>query len=239
MHKTLFPVIAALALALPAAATAQQQSATFDLHVLGLKAGTFSYSAVEQGGQYAVTGRLDSGGLIGALRKMRFNASVNGLVNGATLIPARYEGSSDSGRRQSESAMQYRAGVPQIVSYSPPREPGVRDLDPTTQAGTLDPLSALYAGLRDVPAAQACTQNITIFDGRRRSETVVANRAQSGDRITCTGEYRRVAGYSERDMAERRVHPFRMTYTLGQDGIARVTEVRADTTYGRAVLSRR
>ncbi len=229
---------AALALALPLPLAAQETQAAFDLQILGMRAGAFSYSAVERDGQYAVNGRMESAGIVGALRRIRYDASVHGRRTNTGFVPVKYEGSSDTGRRQSESSMQFRNGVPQVMSYSPPREPDARDVDPATQRGAVDPLTALYMALRDVPAAEACTLKVAIFDGRRRSEGATGGRQENGNQITCTGEYRRVAGYSEREMNERRTFPFRMTYRVS-DGVAQVTEVSMDSSYGRAVLRRR
>ncbi|MFC7703971.1 DUF3108 domain-containing protein [Plastorhodobacter daqingensis] len=227
-----------LAIAASGPALAYETQAAFDLNILGLRAGTFVYSAVERDGQYAVNGRMESAGIIGAMRKIRYDAAVRGIVSNNRFVPVSYEGSSDTGRRQSASAMEFRNGVPQVMSYSPPREPDARDVDPSTQAGTVDPLTALFAALRDIPEAQACTHRIAIFDGRRRSEVAIGNRREADGRVTCTGEYRRVAGYSEREMSERQTFPFRITYSLSDD-IARVQEVTMDSVYGRAVLRRR
>ncbi|MFD1913411.1 DUF3108 domain-containing protein [Halodurantibacterium flavum] len=238
--KSFRPLMAALAvsLALPLPAIAQDSRVAFDLHFMGLRAGAFAFSAAERDADYAVTGRLESTGLVGAIRKVRYDAQVTGRRAADRFVPASYQESSDNGRRQVESRMNFQAGVPQVMSYSPPREPSERDVDPATQAGTVDPLTALYAVLRDVPVAEACQARLAIFDGRRRSEVAVGNAQANGNRITCNGEYRRVAGYSERDMAERRVFPFNMTYVVDGD-IARVTEVTTDSIYGRAVMRRR
>lgn len=232
------PLVAIAALAAPLPALAQETSATFDLTILGLRAGTFGYSAVERDGQYALNGRLESAGVIGAIRKIRFDGTVSGRTDGTRYTPSRYDGSNDTGRRASQASIQYSNGVPQVISYDPPREPNARDVDPSTQGGTVDPLTGLYLALRDLPAAEACSQRIPVFDGHRRSEFTVSGRQEAAGRVTCDARYTRVDGYSQREMRDP-VFGLHMTYAVGEDGMARISQVTADTDYGRATLRRR
>ncbi|MFN3938454.1 MAG: DUF3108 domain-containing protein [Gemmobacter sp.] len=211
----------------------------FDFVLRGIRAGTLQWQAVEQNGQYAVSGRLESAGLAGMVRRVRFDARAQGRVNGERLLPLRYEENSDTGRRQSEAVMVWRGGVPQVELVRPEREPGANDLDPADQRGTVDPLTALYATLRDVPAERACSSSVQMFDGRRRSALTLGAPRQEGDRIACTGEYRRIAGFSDKEMAERTRFPFTLTYAPNGDGTMRVIEVAMDTIYGKAYLKRR
>lgn len=239
--RRLLPALAALLLAIgstPAAAD-QQDSAIFDLHLRGLRAGTLSVSGAIEGASYAASGKLQSSGILAAIKKIRYDAKVSGSVSGSRYTPRTYQETADTGRRQSESLMEYRAGVPQLKVYNPPRKPEDQDIDPATQGGTVDPMTAAYATLRDVPEAEACQLSLTLFDGKRRSQVQLSNPVMQGDRITCAGEYRRLEGFSEKDMAEKSRFPFRLIYNPAQNGVLRVGEVQMDTLYGKGVLKRR
>jgi hypothetical protein len=61
---------------------------------------------------------------------------------------------------------------------------------------------------------------------------------QEGDRIVCEGEYRRVAGFSGRQMREKTRFPFEITYAPAGDRY-RIERISIDTLYGRATLDRR
>lgn len=217
----------------------QIDSAVFDLQIRGLRVGTLSLSGAVQGASYSVAGKLSSAGIIGALRKVSYDAKSAGTVKGVTFTPSRYEEKADTGRRESEAVMDYVAGVPQLKVYNPPRKSKSWDIDPATQGGTLDPLTAAYAVLRDVPAEGACNAKFILFDGKRRSQVTLSNPQAAEGGISCTGEYRRLAGFSRDDMAEKVSFPFTLTYQNRADGTLRASQVTMDTLYGKGVLKRR
>ncbi|HSF64530.1 MAG TPA: DUF3108 domain-containing protein [Paracoccaceae bacterium] len=228
----------ALAPALPAASAAEP--AVFDVTLKGLRAATLRIDGTEGDGRYAVTGRLESRGLAAMVRKVRFDAQASGAVAAdGTLQPASFAEQTDTGSRQSEAVIDYAGGVPQVKVALPERKARDYDVDPSTQGGTVDPLTALYATLRDVDAGRECNLSLRMFDGRRASAlTLGAPEAKDG-RVTCAGEYRRVAGFSPKDMAEKTRFPFRLTYAPGPDGRMQVVEVAMDTLYGSARMERR
>ncbi len=228
--------IAAMTLA---AGTAGAEPAVFDLTLRGVPAGALTFVGRETGGRYAVTGRLETGGLAALLRRVRYDAEAEGRVSRGRFTPQRYAEAADTGRRQSKAVMSYEGGVPQVKVYDPPRRTGDRDLDPATQVGTVDPLTALYATLRDVPAGAECNVRHTMFDGQRRSEVALgAPQAVEGG-VACPGEYRRLEGFSAKDMAERSRFPFTVRLEPAANGTMRVAEVSMVTLYGNARLTRR
>ncbi|OYU17510.1 MAG: hypothetical protein CFE34_15360 [Rhodobacteraceae bacterium PARR1] len=228
-----------LALALPLQAEPIRQEARFDLVMLGLTAGSLQFSGIEDGGRYSVRGVLSSGGILAFLRKVSYDARANGRVVEGAYRPARYAERADTGKRVSEAVMEYPRGVPKVVSYNPPREPQKNDVDPATMAGTVDPLTALYATLRDVDPGQECQVTVPMFDGRRSSRLSITAPVVAGDEVTCQGEYRRIAGFSDKDMAEKTVFPFTLVYEPAADGRMRVMLVEMETLYGTARLVRR
>ena len=229
-------VLIGLAGALPARAA---EPVVFDIAIRGIEAAVLRFTGSDSGGGYSVTGRLDSAGLLGLLRTVRYDATARGAVKGKRFTPASYSEKADTGRRKSEAVMEYRRGVPQVKSYNPPRLPGPDTIDPATQGGTVDPLTAIYAVLRDVPAGSECNLKLVLFDGKRRSQVVLGPPTTAKAGVTCAGEYRRLAGYSAEDMAERSRFAFTIALKPAAGGLMQVTEVRTETLYGRAVMTRR
>lgn len=227
-----------LALTAPMA-VAQSQDVRFDLVLRGITAGTLTYSGTHGDQSYDVSGRLQTKGLAAMLKRVRYDASARGTVSGGRYTPHSYSEDADTGRRQSKSVMAYKAGVPQVTQYQPARTPSPNDVSPATQGGTVDPLTALFVTLRDVAPGQECGTDLKLFDGRRASRVTTTNRKVVEKAVTCTGEYRRVAGFSAEDMAEKTRFPFTVTYAPGPDGRMRVTEVSMDTLYGKGRLVRR
>lgn len=224
----------------PAVAQEVRQDATFALEIRGLPVGNLSFSGVETPSRYAVSGVVATSGLAGMLRRMRYDAKVQGSRNARGFAPARYEQSGGSGNRSSQEVVVWQSGMPRIEMREPARLPGARDADPAKQRGTVDTLTALYATLRDVPAGQECTSNVMIYDGRYQMQLRLSKpQAQSGGAVACNGEYIRIAGFSEEEMAERTHFPFTLHYAPVEGGSMRVTQVRMDSLYGSARLVRR
>ena len=220
------------------AAPAWAEEAVFDLSIRGLRAGTLTFAGQEAQGRYSVTGRLESAGLVGMVRRVRYDGQAQGAVRAGRFTPARYSETADTGKRQSQSVMEYRRGVPQVKVYNPPRAPGSGGLDPATQGGTVDPLTAMFATLRDVPAGQECNRKLTLFDGKRRSQVVLGPPQPVEGGVACPGEYRRLEGFSADDMAEKTRFPF--TVQMVPVGpLMQVTEVTMESLYGNARLKRR
>lgn len=226
-----------LALALPG--TARAEDAVFDLSIRGIRAGTLSFDGQVVDGRYAVTGRLESAGLVGLVRNVRYDGQVQGAHKAGRYTPARYVEKADTGKRKSEAVMDYKRGVPQVKVYNPPRAAGDGGLDPAKQGGTVDPLTAMFATLRDVPQGQECNLSLKLFDGKRRSQVTLGAPAKVEGGVACPGEYRRVAGFSEEDMAEKSRFPFTLYLEPGADGMMRVREVVMESLYGNARLKRR
>jgi hypothetical protein len=237
MLRRLLSALLCVALALPAAAQTTH-SATYDLRLSGIRAGVVSFSAVEDGRQYSAAARAVSSGLVSLVRDVGYDARATGRITDRGLVPTRYQESANTGERVSRAVMEYVRGVPQVKSYDPPQERRSRDVDPATQGGTVDPMTAIFALLRDVPRDEVCTLTVEVFDGRRASRVSTSAPREDGDRILCEGEYRRVAGFSERQMREKTRFPFAIVYAPAGDRY-QVERIEIDTLYGRATLDRR
>lgn len=222
-----------------AAAAAQTEQADFDLVLIGLRAGTLHFTGAQDGLGYSVIGKLQSSGIAAMVRKVRYDATAQGSIRNGRYTPTAYSENADTGKRQSQSVMTYVRGVPQVKSYAPPRSPQPTDVDPATMGGTVDPLTALYATLRDVDRGGECKVALAMFDGQRHSQIVTTSPTVVGDGVVCAGEYRRLTGFSAREMAEKQRFAFTLTYAPTPEGRMRVVEVAMDTLYGKARLKRR
>ena len=234
------PLLAAvMGLGLAAPAMSEQKDAiVFDVELKGIRAGRLAINGVSDGARYSANGVLETTGLVGAIRKIRYEAAVYG-AEGSRFTPVKYTEKADTPKRQSTFEMSYKSGTPVKVVQTPERKPRATDVAPSTQSGTIDPLTALYAVLRDVDRDQACKFNATMFDGARRTQVALSAPQQSGDGVVCAGEYRRVAGFSEKDMAEKSRMKFTLTYAPTRDGRLQVQEISTDTIYGKGRLKRR
>ncbi|WP_226341020.1 DUF3108 domain-containing protein [Gemmobacter serpentinus] len=230
-------IMAGMLAALTAGA-AQAEDGRFTLVLKGISAGTLSWSGDgAPGGAYAVRGVLKTSGLAALLKKVRYDATAKGSITAkGTYVASSYAEDANTGKRQSKSSMTWQKGVPSVQESSE-REPKPWDIDPAGQKGTVDPLTAMFATLRDVAPGQECKVNLNMFDGRRASKLILSGRAEKAGKVTCNGEYRRVAGFSPKDMSEKTRFPFTVSYEPA-GGMMRVVEVAMDTIYGKARLVR-
>lgn len=214
----------------------RRDEARFNIYLRGIKAGILAFSGLDNGRAYAAAGRLESTGLIGAIVKVRYDAKSRGRITRRGFVPSRYSEKTTGSARNSEVSMTYKNGVPQL---NPSKETGPDAIDPATQKGALDPITAIYGALRDVSRAEVCNYNVRMFDGKRASQVRLSNPAPKGAGFVCAGEYRRIGGFSAKEMAERQRFPFTLSYDRIGGDLYRVTRIDMITTFGNAVLSRR
>lgn len=222
-------------IALPAMA----EEGSFDVSLAGVRAGILAYSGEEAAGRYTARGSARATGLANAVLDFRMDTVATGRVSGNDYRPETYRQIGREGDRVRDMSFRYRGGVP-IVRRDPPRELPSYVADPAEQGGTLDPVTTAYAMLRDRPRELMCQLDIVLFDGRRRAAIAyVRLRESENGGLICEGEYRRLAGFTPEELAEKPFWPFTVTYTpLGGD-VFRVTEVRIPTTFGAMRMRRR
>ncbi|SFR56288.1 DUF3108 domain-containing protein [Litoreibacter janthinus] len=217
------------------AAASGTTDAKFSVSIRGLTAGSLTIKGKEAGNSYNASGVLQSGGLVGLVAKVKYTASSSGSVSGSNFSPTRYDEKADTGKRKSSASITYKGGIPMVSDFTP----GPNTVQPSTQKGTVDPMTALYAAFRDVDAAEVCKLNVKMYDGKRRSQVKLATPRAEGDMIKCDGEYRRLAGFSAEDMAEKSRFPFNLFYAKTAEGRYRVEKVVTQTLYGNAVMKRK
>lgn len=232
-------LVTALALPAPAGATERREQATFDLELRGIRAGSISFSGASNAVAYSAALRLQSTGLVNLVRRLRYDGQVQGRIVDGRLQPTRYQEALENGDRESATELEFAGRTPVVTARTPPRDPRPYDIEPGEQAGAVDILTAVFAVFRDAPRAELCNHDLSMYDGRRRTQIVVSAPVDAGNRVTCAGEYRRVAGFPPSEMAEQTRYPFTLVYGPGPDGLMRLTEVQLESTQGRGRLIRR
>lgn len=239
MRRRLIATTLLMLTALPALAQ-DALEARFDVSFRGLTGGQIAISANERGGAYVVTAQGRPTGVMGALVKYQYDGTARGTVRGGRHAVTSYEERELDNGDLTGAKMTFRAGRPTRVTFDPPRPPEPWDIEPTAQSGVIDTLSALYLLVRATEVSGACNQSYDLFDGRHVSRmTLNAPQAGADGGIVCSGEYRRLRGYSPEEMAKTPSVPMTVLYAPSGDGRVQVTEIRATSRLGDAVLRRR
>lgn len=216
--------------------TATAETGAFDVFVRGIKAGKLTFSGTETGGAYKAEGGLRTTGIVSAVAKFTFNASVRGRTSGASYRPSGYAEKSDTGRRKTNKSLTYSGGIPKVQ-----RSGSAKDywMKPGGQKGTIDPMTATYLLLKARPRDELCKLDLPLYDGARRVQLVLSSPATSGDRITCKGSYVRKGGFSAKELADGTRFPFKVEYAPQSGGLYRVERLDMTTVRGRALFVRR
>lgn len=209
---------------------------SFDVRLLGARVGIFSIASKETPGGYAARSKFTTVGLVGALKKMEADVTVQGRVASGRMQPVSYNEAIDDGTRVTDVVVTFSPGVPRLVSG----DVGSK-APPATGAkliGAIDPLTGVFILLRDQnPADVTCQFAANIYDGHRLAQ-IELNRAEPHTKgMTCYGTYQRVAGYSKNESRSKAV-PIAIEYLL-HNGTLRTEQVRVETRYGPAVVKRR
>ena len=190
-------------------AGAETSQMHFDVTILGLKAGELRYTLQKDDTSYAASGLLYPTGLVATMTSFSYDVTVTGTHKGGQYFPTRYSEKSDTGKRKEERQITYRLGIPSIRSSKLPKP---HWLDPKTQKGAVDPMTAIFEILRDVEHGKLCEQDMTLFDGARRVRISLSNPQESGSRATCNGIYSREGGFSKNELRQGKDFPFTITY---------------------------
>lgn len=219
------------------AAQAANESATFELYVSGIKAGTMSLVTDASATQYSARARIDAAGMLGTFLTFAYDGRANGALTAkGNVVPSRFQALSQSPRGDRTTRIDWKNGKPTSVSIEPPRDNAP---DFSDQAGALDPISAVFAMLSDGPADSLCATTVRVFDGSRLSQLSLGQRRPAVDNgFTCDGTYARLRGEAH-SMTSQREFPFQLVFSPTSDGAARLERIEAPTSFGKAVLQRR
>lgn len=219
----------------PARAETGRSVMRFDLRIVGFHAGILDLAATETDSAYAARSLFHTTGLLGALKRLRADLSVQGRVTGGRLQPYDYAEAIDNGRRVTDLRVRFAPGIPRLISgdtgsTAPPAD--TRRLD-----AVIDPLTLLYLAVRDQPGDTLCRMTADIFDGHRHARFTLNGRQEQGKTITCTGHYRRIAGYGG-DAGKSDDVAISVDYVANGSGW-RAARLAVETWLGPAVLERR
>ena len=228
--------LAAVLLASSGAARAESELATFDFYVSGLHVGNMSLATTKTATAYTSKSRIEAAGLIGVLLTFSYDGQSSGqIAPDGSIVPVRFEARSIAPGKDRTSQIDWKNGAPVNVSVVPPRK---KAPDPSKQAGTLDPISAGFAILRDRPSDDLCDKTLMVFDGSRVSRLRLDPPQDEGDTITCVGNYARIEGEAH-TLSSQREFPFLLVFSKQPNGDGRLERIQTDTNFGRAVLERR
>lgn len=222
-----------------AQAEPQAETAEYDLKIRGLKVGHLTLRSQSTPDSYALAGVIRNTGLTRVIRRFSYRGQAKGKIYDGRLTPAQYMETANTGKRASEAEIHYDAqGVPRVITYASPDEPGRDAPPPQTQGGTVDPLTAVYDLLRDVPLDRACQTDVMIFDGKRQSRITSAHAGTQDGLPVCSGRYERLLGFTPDEVARHRKFDFTLTYRRVGDHL-QVDRVSFGSIYGKAVIDRR
>jgi hypothetical protein len=239
MYPTILQGFSLVCLLSCAGMAGAQEQAQFDLSVGGVRAGAIAFEGDEANGTYNVRGSARTAGMIKLFAEGAVDVAVRGTVESNHYRPQGYEEAVTEKDGTVRRSFRYRGGVPEITRTPPRDKPQKNSVAPEGQAGTVDPLTAIFAILRDRPEDLACDIDLVLYDGARRSGIRLNKATPSNGGLVCEGSFTRIAGYSEKEMAEQQVWPLRLTYERLGDGTMRVTELAFDTRFGHGRARRR
>lgn len=212
---------------------AQDENITLNLYAYGIKAGTISVNGAQTTTAYSVKGLLSPSRLLRKFKDVGYTGSAVGKISKGKYYTRTYSGHARTGSRNSVVKMRWKSGRPIVDQYSPERARRDYDITPSKQVGTKDLLTAAYITFKTVSIKNLCNITHKMFDGRRRSQITLGKPKISGKIASCSGSYKRVAGFPPHKMEKEVNFPFTMYYEQQDDGTYRFQEFTSAATFGK------
>lgn len=209
------------------------ETITLNVYALGLSAGTITVHGKEAAKSYAVQGTLAPSALLKAIKDIGYNGTASGIIRNGKFYSRKYAGHNRTGTRNTKVKMHWVGAKPVVDQYAPKREKRSYDITPSQQTGTKDLLTSAYQTFKSADATNLCNTQHHMFDGRRRSLLVLGKPKINGKRASCSGLYKRVAGFSPNDMQKKTNFPFVIYYEQRSDGRYHFKQFTADATFGK------
>ncbi|MBO6899353.1 MAG: DUF3108 domain-containing protein [Shimia sp.] len=217
------------------AALADTETQKWSVHAFGFKVGELDVAAQQTQSAFAGKGSFTTTGLAGALRRIRFTVQSQGAVRGNKIAPSRYDGFIDTGKRVSETTLTFAGNLPRKTAGAQTPAAPISDKD---KRDAVDPMTMMWLTLRDQDADKLCTLDQKQFDGTRLVRITLTSRQNGNGKVTCTGTYDRIGGYSAEELAELKTSPLSVVYTPAGDRW-RANELHLTSRHGKAKLFRR
>ena len=238
VYKRIFTTAAALGFGLLGGTVtlADSNQARYDVRLIGAKVGEMAMASTETASAYSTRARFATTGALSTLKRASFDLSAKGRKTGNRFVPQSYSEVTSEGRRATNLKISFSGGIAtRVTGDTGSSAPAV---NPRTLPGAYDPLTALYAALRDQAPDELCSLNADVYDGHRHARLSLTSRAAlDGGRVQCSGQYRRIAGYSQRELRNRNAAVSVIYAPLGNSMRAETVVVR--TSYGKVSMHRR
>jgi hypothetical protein len=217
------------------ALSAKTEKYSFDVFLWGLNVGELVYSIKRTSNEYDISGVLRSKGFARLVTKYKFVAQTQGKLSNSRYYPTSYSEKSDTGRRKEQKSIIYQKMVPKITSAKSPKPHWAK---PTSQKGTVDPMTAIHLVMGDRIEKTLCKQQFNLFDGARRIEIILSKINIQKNSAQCRGEYIRQDGYTDKEMKEGKTFPFTINY-IKRDEIYAVESLEIKALRGRTKFTKR
>lgn len=215
--------------------SARAEPQNWSVHAFGFKVGELHLNMRETQARYSGSGTFHTTGLAGVLRHIRLSVTAQGRLDGRRLKPSAYDGLIDTGRRLSETRLEFSAGTPRKVTG---KQSPATPIAKSALRGALDPMSMMWTTLRDQTPGTLCKLDHTQYDGTRLVHITLTTRTGDANTVTCSGSYDRIGGYSAAELAELKTSPLSVTYQRHSD-VWQARRIRLTSRHGQATLYRR
>ena len=235
MHRSRFAKIALQAVVAVMLGTLPAQAdQLWSVHGFGIKVGEMRVAMTQTGDSYKGSGKFRTTGLVGVLARIHFDVTSDGQILDKTLKPRTYKGSIDTGKRQSQTTLDFSQSVPRKTEG---KDAPAVPIAPNRLKGAIDPMSMMWLTLRDSDAP-TCVFDQTQFDGTRLTAIRLNRREVDDGDVICHGSYDRLGGYTQEELDEMSTSPLAITYRKSGD-TWRTVKVYVRTRHGPATLHRR
>lgn len=190
---------------------AQPQGATSTIQLVwqvylgGFNLGNVGLKTSFNSNGYSAVSKLKTAGVVNSFYEAIIDANSAGTVNGASLLPRKYNSNTVNEKQSQKVDLTYSASGIELFAdpaYNVNRFPVTDE----QKRGTLDPLSGIVFALSGVSRSDAkpCGDTVRVFDGRRRydielkyegQDKVKSDGGYSGPAIKCTVVYKQLAGF--------------------------------------------
>lgn len=209
--------------------------ARYDVRLIGAKVGEMVIASRETATQYSTRARFKTTGAFARLSNASFDISARGRLAQDKFMPQSYREITSEGRHATNVKISYKSGIATEISGQ--TGDGKAGVDPKKMRGALDPITVVYATLRQQPSSKACSIDTNVYDGQRHARLTLTSRKETSQGITCTGYYWRIAGYSSPSRENTKV-PISVQYAQVSDQLI-AQKITVHTRYGKVTLHRR
>lgn len=197
-----------------APAQAAPSTKVYEVRLFGFPIGALGLTEQQGEAGYSATAHFTTKGLAGALRKVGFVMETRGRVVKGQLDPRRYRENVNTGERKSAGTTVF-----------------------TPEDRRIDPLTALMIGAATRGPSEGCAEDVLVFDGKRTHRFAMQTKSKTAERLTCTGTFMRVKGYSPAQMEQLKGYSFTAVYENRESGYV-FTYGKASTLHGPVTIHR-